>query len=117
MADVTLVEELRRYARNEAFDERPIPDLNSEAIDFRVAAESLAEHRRLTRKDLETLRILDRYHGRLVTTIEGVLLFGKDRGRHFPDVWIHVGRFGGIDRSRILDAAETVSCPPRAHLL
>jgi hypothetical protein len=34
---------MQRFARGEAFDERPMPDLNSEALDFRVASESFAE--------------------------------------------------------------------------
>lgn len=33
-ADPALIEELRRYARNESFDEQPMPELDSEAIDF-----------------------------------------------------------------------------------
>jgi len=39
-ADRELVEELRRFGRGEAFDERPMPDLDSEALDFRAASES-----------------------------------------------------------------------------
>ena len=35
-------EELARTARNEAYDEQPLPQLNSEAIDFRAASELLA---------------------------------------------------------------------------
>lgn len=39
-ADRELIEELRRFARGEAFDEQAMPDLDSEAIDFRAASES-----------------------------------------------------------------------------
>ena len=41
-ADRELVEELRRFGRGEAFDEQPMPGLDSEALDFRVASESFA---------------------------------------------------------------------------
>ena len=47
-------------------------------------------------------------------TIGGVLLFGVDRERHFPDAWIQAGRFAGSDKSRILDRAEFRSHLPRA---
>ena len=57
-ADAELIEELRRYARGEAFDEQPMPDLDSEALDFRAASESFAPVRKLARKDLETLRLV-----------------------------------------------------------
>jgi predicted HTH transcriptional regulator len=111
-ADTALIGELRRYVRNESFDEQPMPDLNSEAIDFRVASESFAPVRALRRGDLMTLHITTRYQERVVPTVGGVLLFGKDRERHFPDAWIQVGRFRGADRRRILDSAEV-----RGHLI
>jgi predicted HTH transcriptional regulator len=41
-ADAETVEELRRFARGEAYDERPMPELDSEALDFRAASESFA---------------------------------------------------------------------------
>ncbi len=48
-ADPEMIAELRRYARGEGFDEQPLPELDSEAIDFRVASESFAPVRKFTR--------------------------------------------------------------------
>lgn len=110
-ADRELVEELQRFARGQAYDEKPMPDLDSEAIDFRGASESFARVRRLRRTDLQTLRLVTSHQGRRVPTIGGVLLFGTQRKEHFPDAWIQAGRFQGADRTRILDSAEI-----RAHL-
>lgn len=110
-ADSDLIGELRRFARGEAFDEQPMPELDSEALDFRAASESFAGVRTLRRADLETLRLLTIHQGRHVATVGGVLLFGKDRERHFPDAWIQAGRFHGTDRSRIIDHIEI-----RSHL-
>ena len=56
-----------------------MPELSPEAIDFRAASESFAELRRLRRKDLLTLRMTTEHQSKLVPTIGGVLLFGKDR--------------------------------------
>lgn len=114
LADATLIEELRRYSRNETFDEQPMTELDSEAIDFRAASESFADQRALRRRDLETLRLVVRYQGRLVPTVGGILLFGRDRDRHFPDAWIQVGRFAGADRTRILDSQEIRTSLPQA---
>lgn len=47
-------------------------------------------------------------------TVGGVILFGKERERHFPDAWIQTGRFEGTDKSRIVDRAEIRSLPVRA---
>jgi predicted HTH transcriptional regulator len=113
-ADRELVEELRRFGRGEAFDEQPMPDLDSEALDFRAASESFTGQRKLARSDLETLRLLAVHQGRKVPTVGGMLLFGREREHHFPDAWIQAGRFAGRDRSRILDRAEIRSLPVRA---
>ena len=110
-ADRELVEELRRFGRGEAFDEQPMPGLDSEALDFRVASESFAPVRKLGRADLETLRLVTVHQGRKVPTVGGMLLFGKDRERHFPDAWIQAARFRGTDRSRIADRAEIRTYP------
>lgn len=83
-ADRELVEELRRFARGEAFDEQPMRGLDSEALDFRAASESFAPVRRLGRADLETLRLVTADQGRKVPTVGGILLFGLDRD-HEPD--------------------------------
>ena len=87
-ADRPLVEELRRFAQGEGSDEQPLPELDSEAPDFRAASEPPAPMRKLGRRDLATLRLVTAHQGPTVPTAGGVLLFGRDRERVFPDVWI-----------------------------
>ena len=113
-ADRELIEELRRFSHGEAFDEQPMPGLDSEALDFRAASESFAAVRTITRRDLETLRLVTDHQGRKVPTVGGMLLFGQDRERYFPDAWIQAGRFRGADKSAIVDRAEIHSFPVRA---
>lgn len=81
-ADRELLEELRRFARGETFDEQPVPGLDSEALDFRAASESFAPIRKLARSDLETLRLVTAHQGRKVPTVGGLLLFGHEREQH-----------------------------------
>ncbi|MGQ0550113.1 MAG: ATP-binding protein [Armatimonadota bacterium] len=113
-ADRELIEELKRFARGEAYDEQAMPELDSEALDFRAASESFAPVRRLKRQDLETLRLMTTHQGRKVPTVGGMLLFGRDRERHFPDAWIQAGRFRGTDKARIADQAEIRLRPTQA---
>lgn len=113
-ADPTLIEEMRRYSQVFSFDEQPMPDLNSEAIDFRVASEYFKPIRKLTPHALQSLKLTANYQGRIVPTIGGVLLFGSERLSHFPDAWIQAGRFAGRDRRRILDSTEVRSYLPAA---
>lgn len=114
LADAELIGELGRFARGEAFDEQPMPGLDSEAIDFRAASESFAAVRKLARRDLETLRLVTRHQGRKVPTVGGMVLFGTGRERHFPDAWIQAGRFDGTDKSNIVDRTEIHALPVQA---
>jgi ATP-dependent DNA helicase RecG len=102
---------MRRYGQASAFDEQPMPELNSEAIDFRVASEYFKPIRKLTLQGLQSLKLTTAYRGRIVPTMGGTLLFGTARLEHFPDACIQVGRFSGADRRRILDSTEV-----RGHL-
>jgi len=43
-----------------------------------------------------------------------MILFGKDRERHFADAWIQAGSFESRDKSRIVDRAEIHCLPVRA---
>ncbi|MEP7364060.1 MAG: helix-turn-helix domain-containing protein [Acidobacteriota bacterium] len=104
-ADASSIEEMGRYGRATSFDEEPMPDLNSEAIDFRVASEYFPAERKLTAEALQSLKITASYHKKIVPTIGGMLLFGKNRLEHFPDAWVQIGRFAGVDKRRILDSA------------
>ena len=99
----------------ETYDEGPLPALDSEAVDFRAASELFAPVRKLTRRNLETLRLLTPHQGRMVPTVGGVLLFGVDRLAHFPDAWVQAGRFTGTDRSIIRDHADLKM--PLAHAI
>ena len=113
-ADAQMIAEMQRFSIGESFDEWPMPEVNSEAVDFRVASESFAPLRKLTRGNLESLRLLTPYQGRLVPTVGGMLLFGRDRLDHFPDAWIQAGRFAGKDRATILDHTRLDMHPVQA---
>ena len=105
---------MRRYNQFSSFDEQPLPDLNSEALDFRAASEYFKPIRKLTPHGLQSLKLTTTYQGRIVPTIGGILLFGASRLERFPDAWIQAVRFAGSDRRRILDSTEVRSYLPGA---
>lgn len=113
-ADRELIEELRRFGRGETYDEQAMPELDSEALDFRAASESFAPIRKFTRSDMETLHLMVKNQGRMVPTVGGMLLFGKERERFFPDAWIQAGRFRGTDKTHIADSMEIRRYPLQA---
>lgn len=106
LADAALIAELARRPAVETFDEQPLPELDSEAIDFGAASECFADRRALRRQDLAALGLVCRHQGHTVPTVGGLLLFGRDRLARFPDAWIQAGRFAGTDRTDLVDRAE-----------
>src|SRR5207244_3562192 len=83
-ADAALIAELRRRIDLESYDEQALPAADSEAIDFAAASECFSEHRTLRRQDLRTLGFVVDHQGRNVSTIGGMILFGRDRLAHVP---------------------------------
>jgi len=113
-ADLQMREELKRTARNDAFDELPIPTGSSEAIDFRAASEFFSGVRKISKKDLQSLHLVVRHQKRLVPTNGGMILFGSSRDTYFPDAWIQAGRFAGTTRSQIQDTRDFHEYPAEA---
>lgn len=111
VADENTINELKRIVTSESFDELPVLQCNSEAIDFRVTSESFKSFHQIKRSDLETLGLLTKHQGRLVPTVAGVILFGKEREKYFPDAWIQAGRFEGKTKQYIADTIEIRSYP------
>ena len=118
-ADTDLIAEMQRFALGQSFDEQPVPELESEAIDFRAASESFAGFRKLTERDLDVLGLCTTHQDRRVPSVGGLLLFGRDRLARFPDAWIQAGtvrRYGqGADpgSGRAQDAASRKPSPRR----
>jgi hypothetical protein len=113
-ADMTQIDEMRWFGQFQSFDEQPIPDLNSEALDFRAASELFAPVRKLAPSALRNLRVTTEHHGREVPTVGAFPLFARNRFDRFPDAWLQAGRFAGKDRVRILDSSEIRRCLPQA---
>ena len=113
-ADAALSAELARRTGTETFDEQPVPELNSEAIDFAAASQCCAGRRSLRRQDLAALGLVSRQHGRTVPTVGGLLLLGRERLSRYPDAWIQVGRFAGTDRTELIDRADLTDYPVAA---
>lgn len=113
-ADKSMIGELERFSKNQSYDEMPLPDLSSEDIDFRVASELFEPIYKLKPKDLESLGLTIRYQGKTVPTVAGVLLFGKERKKTFPDAWIQAGRFRGKDKTTIVDSVAIHEYPIKA---
>ena len=114
VADRELIAELRRSAEGISFDELPMPGLSIEDLDIETAKEMFGPERSLGENELHTLKIVTWDQGKLVPTKGAILLFGKERQRHFSDAWIQCGRFVGRDKADIFDHTELHDHLPHA---
>ena len=101
-----LIASLRRSVFATSFDEEPLSELSSEAIDFRLASELFAGRRAMGPKEMESLGALARVQRRRAPTVGGLLLFGKDPVSTFSDAWLQCGRFAGDTKADIVDHTE-----------
>ena len=113
-ADRELIAELRRSVEGVAFDELPMSGLSVADLDLPAMKALFRDQRNLSESDLLTLRLLTPDQGRLVPTRGAVLLFGRERNRHFPDAWVQCGRFVGRDKAEIFDHIELYDHLPQA---
>ncbi|HVE44542.1 MAG TPA: helix-turn-helix domain-containing protein [Gammaproteobacteria bacterium] len=114
LADLVMLRELQRISRSEAYDELPMAGLSEQDIDFAMVSELFSVYRVLKKSDYETLRLVIKDQGRNVPTHGGMILFGKNREKYFPDAWIQAGRFEGQHKKNILDFADIHLCPIKA---
>lgn len=114
LSDSIMINELKRITRSEAYDELAMAELKVDDIDFVAVDDSFAEYRKLKKSDYETLRLITKEQGKNVPTNGGMILFGKNREKYFPDAWIQAGRFEGQDKKNILDSVDIHSYPVNA---
>lgn len=106
IAERFMIESLRRTCFLKTYDEECMYEVNSEAIDFRLASELFLHKGGLSKKHMLTLGILTEAEDKIHPTIGGILLFTPDKERYFPDAWIQAGSFRGIDKTHILDSQD-----------
>lgn len=114
LADQELINVIKRSLVSKTFDEEVMYELSSEDIDFRVVSDLFKEHRILQDKDYYNLGICLKEQNKTLPTIGGIILFGKHKEKYFPDAWIQLGCFRGIDKSVILDSKELTENFPAA---
>jgi ATP-dependent DNA helicase RecG len=113
-ADSALIEELRRSVSGAAFDEQPIAELSVDDLDRDAITAAFEGIRSISDQELHSLRVLTTVQGRDVPTVGGMLLFGRDRQRWFPDAWLQCARFVGTTKAGIFDQLDIQAPLPQA---
>lgn len=113
-AGLALIQEMQRQASGTTFDVQPMPELSRDDLDQNAIQQAFRSEQLLDDNKLRTLRLLVSYQGRLVPSVGGILLFGRERQWHFEDAWIQCGRFRGTDKVEIFDQADIHAPLPQA---
>ena len=95
-------------------DECPLPELDSEAIDFRAASESFEPIRTLAHRNLTSPGILTKHQGRLVPTVGGGCCTGTSASATSPTPGSK--SVASLERTRpassITANSTAIPCPP-----
>jgi len=102
-ADQWTIAELRRQSEGTVFDQ--LPNHQDE-----LGLDDDAISHVFPNRDLESVKsvlgLTTADQGKIVPTNGGVLLFGKDRERLFPNAWVYCGRFRGPKGLDLTDTLE-----------
>lgn len=107
LADSEIILSLQMLAKNTSFDELPCVGTTLSDIDDEIVKTYLSPmFRGITKKQYESLGIISRRHGKLYPTNGGILLFGQNRFKWFPDASIVCVCFADETSEEIIDQQE-----------
>ena len=108
-ADATFIAEMQRQVVYRHFDEEPLIDLSLDSLDLEKAKRLFKqENKDLDENKLQNLGICVSSANRIVPSIGGLILFGKESPlRQFlPDARVSCARFKGEDKTYFIDRYE-----------
>ncbi len=98
-----IIEELKLVSRGRFFDSMPVhhadlTDLDMKAIEqFFLNRKGIREIPPVINEALSAYRLITDQHGHIHPTTAGILLFGKDPQKFFPEAFIMCTRYAGIE--------------------
>jgi predicted HTH transcriptional regulator len=110
-ADIDLIVELERTANNEHFDEMLNPFSTIKDIDIPEIKKAYKGIHRIDDNELETIGIIKKEGKKLGVSNAGIILFGKNRRKFFPSLYIQCARFNGVTKANISDYLDIDKYP------
>lgn len=104
IADAENIATIKALAKNITFDEMPCPQASRDGIDWKAVENNFSNvNKQITKNKAINLGMYSTLSGVDHPTNGGILLFGKERSRIFPDAIIRCVRFAGLKRENSLD--------------
>ncbi len=104
LADLHMIESIKRSVYARSYDEEPYLMGEVSHLDREAIEEAFRPFRTLETRDLLSLGVITKFQGTIWPTIGGLLFFGNQKERFFPDAWVQAGYFQGENKSIILDS-------------
>ncbi len=115
LADAHTIAEMRRLKEHTSFDRLPDCKHSIADFDFELAKKLFATAgKTFTEAKAKSLELLIDYQSEIYPTKGGLLLFGKDRDKLFPDPIARMIRFEGLSKNSAIDEQESRSTLPQA---
>ena len=115
LADAHIIAEIRRLKEHTSFDQLPDCKYSLDDFDFELAGKYFVNAGKIfTETKAKSLELLSTYQSETYPTKGGLLLFGKDRDRLFPDPIARMIRFEGVSKNSAIDELENRSPLPQA---
>ena len=108
-ANADTLAEMKRQATRVSYDQEPLEELNDTDLDINRIQEAFAQKgKSVDKQKMLSCGLLSEFNHRLVPTIGGLILFGREeqRMRYVPDARVSCARFRGTDKTHIVDRFE-----------
>lgn len=107
VADSETLQSLKNFALNVLFDELPYVQGKESDLDWTVIKQLFTSvDKQISSNQAYTLGLITNHGLKIVPSYGGLILFGKNRLKLFPEAKIRCVRFLGVDRTEILDQLD-----------
>ncbi len=106
LADDQMIESIRRSLHVHSYDEEACNSATMDELDNKAINIAFKTIKPIHKNDLYSLGIMIKENAKDIPSIGGVLFFGKNKEKYFPDAWIQAGCFQGINKNTILDSMD-----------
>lgn len=112
VADAEMLSALRLYTKKISYDELPYAQAKANALDWDALQEAFAQvDKKITESKAEDLELLVKHANKVSPSYGGIILFGLNRLKIFPDARIRCVRFLGSNKSEVLDHLDIDTYP------
>lgn len=107
VADRATIAEIQRVALHQSFDELPNLGASQDELDFIFAKEFfLSVRKNFDVNVAKSLNLLVPHQSNYYLSNGGILIFGKNRHKFFPDALIRCGCFAGTTKTQFIDQQD-----------